>query len=311
MLIVTDSNGVPSVASWVRVDSTANLTPGTLSGQVTDRASGNLVQGATVSESGGTPTTTDASGNYTLAGVLPGDKLVTISQSGYATVSKTKEVIGGQTSTLDVALGPPGTINGKVTDSSTGGLIADATILYDGGSTTTNGSGNYTIIGVPAGSQALIASADGYQSSSAQNVTVPANSSVTANIALTPKPTFIAGEVRDSITGQTIADVTISAGGLDVTTDSLGRYQIFVPPGIYNVAGSIDGYFATVHSGVIVTFGTYTAADLSLTPMNPPVTFAPTADTYANEALPTVNNGTNATFSAFATLPNSPENVAA
>ena len=35
MLIVTDTNGVPSVASWVRVDSSANLTPGAISGSHT------------------------------------------------------------------------------------------------------------------------------------------------------------------------------------------------------------------------------------------------------------------------------------
>ena len=101
--------------------------------------------------------------------MLPGEKLVTISKSGYATISKTKEVIGGEASTLDVALDPPGTINGKVTDSDSGDPIVGATILYDGGSTTTNGSGNYTIAGIPAGNQALIASADGYESSPAQD----------------------------------------------------------------------------------------------------------------------------------------------
>ena len=295
MLVVKDSKGVPSVAKFVRVDSNANLTPGTLSGQVTDNNTSSPIEGATVSFAGGS-TTTDASGNYTLANVSPGEVLVTISKIGYATVSRTQTIAGGSTTTLDVALDPPGTIIGKVTDSSSGDPIAGATILYDGGSTTTNGSGDYTIVGVPAGSQALIASADGYQSSSAQNVTVPANGSVTADITLTPKPTFIAGEVRDSLNGQTIAGVTVSAGGVDVTTDSFGRYQIFVPPGTYTVAGSMAGYIATVHSGVIVTFGTYTAADLALTPMNPPVTFAPAADTYANEALPTANFGANTTF---------------
>jgi hypothetical protein len=298
MLVVVDTNGVPSVATWVRVDSSANLTPGTITGHVTDRASGDPVQGATVSESGGTPTTTDASGSYTLAGVLPGDKLVTISKSGYATVSKTKEVIGGQTSTLDVALDPPGTITGKVTDSSSGDPIAGATILYDGGSTTSNGSGNYTIVGIAAGNQALIASADGYQSSTAQNATVPANSSVTANIALTPKPSYIAGEVHDSLTGQLVEGATVSTGGASATTDSLGRYQIFVPPGTYNLTVSKAGYIASIHSGVIVPFGTYTAADLSLTPLNPPVTFAPVADAYVDQAAPTTNNGATSTIRA-------------
>jgi hypothetical protein len=297
MLVVTDSKGVPSVASWVRVDTTANLTPGTLTGNLTARAGGAPVAGATVAYSGGS-TTTDANGNYTLTDVLPGEKLVTFSATSYATVRKTKEVIGGTTATLDVALDPPGTITGKVTDSSSGDPIAGATILYDGGSTTTNGSGNYTIAGVPAGSQQLIASADGYESSSAQNVNVPANNSVDADIALAPKPTFIAGEVRDNLTGQLVAGATVSTTGASVTTDSLGRYQLVVPPGTYNVTASKDGYIATVHTNVLVTFGTYTAADLALTPLNPPVTFAIVADAYVDQAAPTSNFGTTTTLRA-------------
>jgi hypothetical protein len=297
MLVVTDSKGVPSVASWVRVDSTANLIPGTLSGHVTDRASNNPIAGVTVAYSGGT-TTTDVNGDYLLADVLPGEQLITLSSVGYATIRRTQPVVGGEAATLDAVLDPPGTINGKVTDSDSHNPIAGATILYDGGSVTTNGSGNYTIVGVPAGGQALIASADGYESSDVQNTTVPANSSVTANIALTPKPSFIAGEVHDSLTGELVAGATVSTGSDSATTDSLGRYQIFVPPGTYNLTVSKSGYLSAVHIGVIVTFGTYTAADLALTPMNPPVTFAPVADTYANEALPTANYGTNTTFRA-------------
>ncbi|MEO7909508.1 MAG: carboxypeptidase regulatory-like domain-containing protein [Roseiflexaceae bacterium] len=295
MLVVTDSKGVPSVASWVRVDSTANLIPGTLSGNVTDRASNSPNAGVTVAYSGGT-TTTDVNGDYALADVLPGEQLVTFSLVGYATIRRTQSVVGGEAATLNVVLDPPGTINGKATDSDSHAAIAGATILYDGGSTTTNGSGNYTIAGIPAGSQSLIASADGYESSDAQNATVPANSSVTANIALTAKPSFIAGEVHDSLTGELVAGATITTDSESATTDSLARYQIFVPPGTYNLTVSKSGYISAVHTGVIVTFGTYTAADLALTPLNPAVTFAPVADAYVDEALPATNNGATSTI---------------
>jgi len=297
MLVVTDSKGVPSVASWVRVDSTANLVPGTLSGNVTDRTSNNPIAGVTVSYSGGS-TTTAANGDYALADVLPGEQLITFSRVGYATIRRTQPVIGGEAATLNAVLDPPGTINGKVTDSATDSAISGATILYDGGSTTTNGSGNYTITGIPAGSQSLIASADGYASSAAQNVTVPANSSVTANIVLTAKPSFIAGELHDSLTGELVAGATVTTGSNSATTDSLGRYQIFVPSGTYNLNVIKSGYISTVHNGVIVTFGTYTAADLALTPLNPAVAFTPLADSYVDEAAPTMNNGATTTIRA-------------
>jgi hypothetical protein len=291
MLVATDSKGVPSIASWVRVDSLANLTPGTLTGTVTDRASGAPVPGASVSYSGGS-TTTDAAGSYTLTDVLPGEKLVTVSASGYATVHKSREVIGGQTATLDIPLDPPGTITGRVTNSDTGDPIEGATILFDGGSTTTNGSGDYTIDGIASGSQSLIASANGYNSSPAQVINVPANGSADADIALTPKPSYIAGEVRDAFTDETIAGATVTANGVTVTADSLGRYQIFVPPGTYSVAASKDGYISSAHLGVLVTFGTYTAVDLELNPTNPPVSFAPIADAHTYTATPLTNFGT-------------------
>ncbi|MEP7189466.1 MAG: carboxypeptidase regulatory-like domain-containing protein, partial [Roseiflexaceae bacterium] len=267
MLVVKDSKGVPSVAKFVRVDSAANLVPGTLTGKVTDSATSNPIQGATVAYAGGS-TSTDAGGNYTFNNVAPGEVLVTFSKIGYATISRTQTVAGGATATLNVALTPPGTIVGKVTDSSNSSPIAGATVLYNGGSVTTDASGNYTIASLPAGSQTLVASADGYTSSPDQVVNVPANGTATANIALTPKPTYIAGEVRNSVTNETVAGVTIAAGGVSVTTDDFGRYQLFVPPGTYSISASKSGYADSVHNA-IVTFGSYTAIDFSITPSAP------------------------------------------
>jgi hypothetical protein len=290
MLVVKDSKGVPSVAKFVRVDSNANLTPGTLTGTVTDSATSSPIQGVTVSYAGGS-TTTDANGNYTLSNVMPGEVLVTFSKTGYATVSRTQAVAGGSSTTLNVALAPPGTITGKVTDSSTGTGIAGAIVSYPGGTVTTAADGAYTIANIASGSQKLVASADGYNSSAEQVVNVPANGTVTANIALTPKPTYLAGEVRDRATNETIPGVTISAGGVSTTTDAFGRYQLFVPPGTYNVSASKSGYAPFVRVGAIVTFGTYTAIDFTLDSDNPPLISGPVADTYTSSTAPTQNFG--------------------
>jgi hypothetical protein len=290
MLVVKDSKGAPSVAKFVRVDSNANLTPGTLTGKVTDSASGDPIAGASVSYGGGN-TTTDASGNYTLSDVSPGEVLVTISKAGYATVSRTQAVAGGATVTLNVALAPPGTITGKVTDSSSGAAIAGAIVTYPGGTVTTDASGTYTIAGIASGDQALVAAADGYTSSATQTISVPANGTAIANISLAPKPTYLAGEVRDATTLQTIPGVTISAGGVSTITDAFGRYQLFVPPGTYNVSASKAGYATFVNVGAIVTFGTYTAIDFALDSSNPPITLSPVGDTYTSSTAPTQNFG--------------------
>src|SRR5262249_9391825 len=141
----------------------------------------------------GGSTTTDASGNYSFSNVAPGEVLVTVSKVGYATISRTQAVAGGSTVTLDVALAPPGTINGTVTDSSTNAPIAGAIVNYPGGTVTTDAGGAYTIANITSGSQTLVASADGYNSSPEQIVNVPANGTATVNIVLAPKPTYLAG----------------------------------------------------------------------------------------------------------------------
>jgi hypothetical protein len=274
----------------VRVNSVANLTPGTITGNLTDSVTGDPIQGATVSYSGGT-TTTAADGSYTLDNVTPGEVLVTFSKSGYAMVSRTQSVTGGATATLNVVLGPPGTITGKVVNSATNEGIAAAIVTHSGGTVTTNVDGDYTIAGIASGSQTLVASANGYNSSPELIVSVPANGTATANITLTAKPTYLAGEVRDGVTNETVAGVTISAGGVSVITDAFGRYQLFVPPGTYNVSASKAGYATFVRVGAIVTFGTYTAIDFTLDSTNPPRTFVPAADTYTSSTAPAQNFG--------------------
>jgi hypothetical protein len=298
MLVVKDSKGVPSIAKWVRIDSAANLQPGTVTGKVTDGAS-NPISGASVSYSGGS-TTTNGNGDYTLNNILPGEQIFTAAKSGFASVSKPQIVVGGQSTTLNFTLTPPGTVTGTVTNSENGDPIAGAIITHSGGTATSDGSGHYTITGIPSGSQTLVASAPGYNSSAEQTVNVPANGSVTLNFALTPKPTYIAGEVLDSWNSQPIPGARVWTmvpptnihpdGMVITTTDSLGRYQLFVPPGNYNLSVEKSGYTGETREA-IVTFGTYTAADFALDPLNQTTTFTPLADAYTSEPDPAVNYG--------------------
>jgi Domain of unknown function (DUF1929)/Carboxypeptidase regulatory-like domain/IPT/TIG domain len=295
MLVVKDSKGVPSVASWVRIDSAANMSPGTISGTVTDGSTSNPIAGATVSYSGGS-TTTNGSGNYTLANVPAGEQVITVSKIGYATISKPQTVVGSGTATLNFALSPPGSITGTITALDTGDPIANATIQYSGGSVTADSAGHYTITGVSAGSESLIVSAFGYTSSAPRVVTVIANSTVTANFALATKPTYIAGEVRDSYTNETVAGAAVSNGTAISTTDSLGRYQLFAPPGVYTMTVSMNGYATLTKPNVAVTFGSYTAEDFTLDPLNPTFAFTPIADSYVVGENPTANFGSSSTI---------------
>ena len=67
-----------------------------ISGTVTASASGTPLSGATVTLSGGTSTTTDASGDYTFGGLTGGDTYtVTVSDSGYTTEVGLADAGGG------------------------------------------------------------------------------------------------------------------------------------------------------------------------------------------------------------------------
>lgn len=290
MLIVKDSKGAPSVAAWVRVGGTANTTPGAISGKVTDSATNTAISGATVAYSGGT-TTTNASGAYTLTHVPPGQQTVTVSKTGYATTSKSQTVTSGATATLNFALTQPGAITGKVTDSQNGAPIAEATITYSGGATLTDTNGNYTIANISSGDQTLAAAANGYTSSAPRVVDVPANGVATADFALTPTPSYIIGEVRDSVTNDVIPGATVAAGTVLSATDALGRYQMLMPPGVYTVTASMDGYINADRLGVVVTRGLNTSVDFSLTAVNPPHIFTTNADAYTKQSKPNINFG--------------------
>jgi hypothetical protein len=84
----------------------STVSPGAISGKVTDSGNGTPVVGATVSDTIRTAFT-DASGNYTISNVLPGSYTVTASASGYTSSSQTASVVAGQTTAADFTLVKP------------------------------------------------------------------------------------------------------------------------------------------------------------------------------------------------------------
>src|SRR5256885_11360810 len=90
--------------------------------------------------------------------------------------------------------------------------IAGATVSYSGGSTTTDGSGAYTLANVAEGSYSVTASATGYVTQS-RTVTVGPGATATQNFALTGQTTQLTGTVTDAATSKPITAATVSAGG--------------------------------------------------------------------------------------------------
>jgi hypothetical protein len=191
--------------------------PGTITGTVTSAANAAPIAGATVSYSGGS-TTTNASGQYTLANVPSGAYTVTASATGYVSQSQSVTVGPGATATQNFALTPPnGAITGTLTDGGTGSAISGATVSYSGGSATTNASGQYTLANVAPGTYTVTAAAAAYTSQS-RSVTVAAGATVTANFSLWRAPLFSDGfesgtmTAWSSSTGLTVQSATVHSG---------------------------------------------------------------------------------------------------
>ena len=293
LLVVKNSAGVPSIARHVRVDTGANTQPATISGTVTDAATTQPVAGATVSSPGVPSVTTAANGTYTLSGLSAGEHQVEFGKTGYATLTRSETLAGGQTLTVDVALSAPGSVSGVVRENAPGNpAIAGATVTYPGGSTTTDANGAYTIAGLPAGPQSMSAASIGFISSTANPTVVP-NTTVTQNFLLDRSATFVAGEVRDALTNATIAGATVEIGVKTTLTDAQGRYRIDVPPGTYDVTASAPGYPPFTES-VVVSPGAYGTLDFSLLRTGATKVFNAAADAYVKSDSATKNYGNDA-----------------
>ncbi len=129
---------------------------GTLTGAVTDAATGAPIAGVSVVVSGpfDRSGTTGADGTYTL--VMPaGAYTVTASLFGYQPQAAAVTVLEGQSAQQDLVLtaAPAGTVTGVV--SSAAGPVANATVTFDGTpvpAVTTGPDGRYSAAAVPFGS---------------------------------------------------------------------------------------------------------------------------------------------------------------
>ncbi|MEN9343960.1 MAG: hypothetical protein RLZZ453_747, partial [Chlamydiota bacterium] len=250
-----------------------------ISGIVTSQTTGNPISGATVQLIQGNQhviatTTTASDGSYSIVGINPGQYTVNASASGFQNRSIGAKVNNGQTTLVNLALVPnPGTVSGQVTDFSTTLPISGATVqIFQNnvlvGSTTTNGSGNYTITGLAAGSSVVIASATTYQTAS-QGAIIQSGQTTTANFALYSNPGTVSGTVTSASSGLPISNAIVELNLnneviYSTTTDGSGNYSITgVPPGSYIMNAHATNYQATI-TGAIIQAGQTTTLNFSL-----------------------------------------------
>jgi hypothetical protein len=236
---------------------------GAVSGNVKS-STGAVIAGASVGFGGGS-TTTDASGNYTLGGIPVGTIQLVASAQGFQSVTQSVAVAGGKTSTANFTLTPgaaTGTVTGKITNASSGAILASATVSWSGGSTTSNASGIYTLTNVPAGTQNITAVKTGYLSHTlAAGVTGGATS--TLNIPIATAGKISVKVVTSSGTVVSGATVTIKGGVIATTvsgsTSTTGLFTTnWIPVGTYSVTVAKSG-FATQSKTTTVSSGVTTS----------------------------------------------------
>lgn len=218
------------------------------------------------------------------------------------------------------------TVTGKITDTSTAtGLPGVVVTASFGRSATSDSSGNYSIVDIPAGSFSLTAAMPGYSCMPAL-VTGTAPGDLTGkNFSCTPGavgPYTVSGRVID-LSSLPIANVTVMLNnGLSATTNGSGNYTISnVPLGTYTILPTRSGYtFSPVSTtvsvssnlsnqnftGSVVSGGTYT---VSGTVTSDGITPISGVTVYASNGLTAVTGATGtysmSTFGAgtFAVMP--------
>jgi uncharacterized delta-60 repeat protein len=255
-----------------------------LTGVVTDRNTGQIIAGATVTvtDSAGHvyTTTTDANGVYTFTSTVAnplaaGDATVAAnSVVGYGSDSQVKTIVAGTTNTQNLSL-PPTILTGVVTDRNTGQIIAGATVTVTDSAghvytTTTNASGVYTFTStvanpLAAGAATVAASAPGYGTATA-TPTLVAGATNTQNLALSPTDSDGDG-VPDSVEGSgdrdgdgipDYLDYDPTGYFYDETTGQIipgGQIAVTGPGVVTIIHDGSSGYYQFATDG---TAGTYT-----------------------------------------------------
>jgi hypothetical protein len=232
-------------------DVTVSADVGALVGRVTDDVTGAPVDGVRVLAWGPAGSsrgdTTDASGHYGFSGLVPGayrlhaGNLVELVPSEYApewyrdradaATADTVAVVGGETSSADLALALGGRITGRVTDAATGTPVEGADVSHRDavlggpmGGHGTDATGRYTVAGLPSGTFEVCASLPGYRSACVTGVDVT---------------------VRETTAGVDLLLVRESAARLTVAVEVVGEAFLGGPVTARILVGNVGAEAAT------------------------------------------------------------------
>ncbi|MWC31119.1 beta strand repeat-containing protein [Paenibacillus sp. MMS18-CY102] len=260
---------------------TVNLTlspvPAAVNGTVRASGSGLGIAGATVTLTNWigvrtAQTVTDATGAYTLPGIVPSYYRVSFSADGFQATDSPLTLVAGETRTVNVTLQPnPGTVTGTITNAQTLAPITGALVeVLDNrnsilATATTNALGSYTIASLaPATNDRLRISADTFVTQ-VIGFAIQAGQTSVVNAALSPFAGTLAGTITDNVTGAGLAGASIrvfTSEGITLQTtmtDANGNYAISsLAPGSYSIVIADQGYAgrtigASINAGATTT----------------------------------------------------------
>jgi len=238
--------------------------------------------GAAIPGRGTFSATTDSAGNYRIDGIEPGNYTLVAYRTGFLRATSNPGVVftiegdSVQQASLTLVPASPGSISGKVSDTSNNG-VSGASVVFtstDGQiySVTTDTNGNYTLPNVQPGTYTGTATKTGFGTGTQNSIVVTSGAAVVVNFTLTPGPGAVTGRVVDT-SGNPIpnASVFFSSGTpakivATATTDATGTYNIAaMTAGTYNVTATAAGFGTSAPISVVVVGATTTTVpDITL-----------------------------------------------
>lgn len=232
-----------------------------IEGKVTD-FNDNPVEGAEVKIENGDvyyTATTDAEGKYNITvAQLQYDYKATATAEGYQpAVIDQVELVGGESSVLNIQLHTLATLNGIITDAETGETIENANISIMQGddevaAAVSEANGEYSLeVNDAENEYTVVVNAEGYMQKK-MTITL-ANGEMVQNIELEKTRNTLSGTVtvvdKPGDTPRPMANVTVIVNSADneqtlAKTDEDGKYSVVVirPAGTYTVSFSMAGY---------------------------------------------------------------------
>lgn len=218
---------------------------GELTGTITDAATGQAIEGATVSIEGVGTATTDVSGAYQLQDVPAGTWDARFARTGYRTVDRTVGIEAGSTTVEDVALMSPsqGVVEGRVRSRSSGALVAGVNVTVvelgrsgeTGSGVDSEGEGTelglYQMLGIPSGTYQLHFTHPDYEPLTVAGVAVDAGATTVTDVEMEPAVGSVVGWVFEEdpatgLKGSPLSGASVRVGneGNELTTAGDGHF---------------------------------------------------------------------------------------